>query len=213
MAQYAYVRAMQKGQSLSGQIQAVTQFGVPKTNIITDEQPGVRSRYGELLQILKKGDLLVIKSLAALNDGYDNIACEWQRIAEVIGADICVLDLPAIDTRICDDRKVIISAVTQMLNYCAEKERAHSALQAKGIRYARQRGVKFGRPPKKYSEEFIATVAKYAEGRISLEEALAATNMKQSSFYYHKHKLEVSGVVPVRAVGGSSLAKQGNANA
>ena len=213
MAQYAYVRAMQKGQSLSGQIQAVTQFGVPKTNIITDEQPGVRSRYGELLQILKKGDLLVIKSLAALNDGYDNIACEWQRIAEVIGADICVLDLPAIDTRICDDRKVIISAVTQMLNYCAEKERAHSALQAKGIRYARQRGVKFGRPPKKYSEEFIATIAKYAEGRISLEEALAATNMKQSSFYYHKHKLEVSGVVPVRAVGGSSLAKQGNANA
>lgn len=213
MAKYAYVRAMQKGQSLSGQIQAVTQFGVPKTNIITDEQPGVRSRYGELLQILKKGDLLVIKSLAALNDGYENIACEWQRIAEVIGADICVLDLPAIDTRICDDRKVIISAVTQMLNYCAEKERAHSALQAKGIRYARQRGVKFGRPPKKYSEEFIATVAKYAEGRISLEEALAATNMKQSSFYYHKHKLEVSGVVPVRAVGVSSLAKQGNANA
>ncbi len=213
MAKYAYVRAMQKGQSLSGQIQAVTQFGVPKTNIITDEQPGVRSRYGELLQILKKGDLLVIKSLAALNDGYENIACEWQRIAEVIGADICVLDLPAIDTRICDDRNVIISAVTQMLNYCAEKERAHSALQAKGIRYARQRGVKFGRPPKKYSEEFIATVAKYAEGRISLEEALAATNMKQSSFYYHKHKLEVSGVVPVRAVGVSSLAKQGNANA
>mgnify|MGYP001851639308 FL=1 len=213
MAKYAYVRAMQKGQSLSGQIQAVTQFGVPKTNIITDEQPGVRSRYGELLQILKKGDLLVIKSLAALNDGYENIACEWQRIAEVIGADICVLDLPAIDTRICDDRNVIISAVTQMLNYCAEKERAHSALQAKGIRYARQRGVKFGRPPKKYSEEFIATVAMYAEGRISLEEALAATNMKQSSFYYHKHKLEVSGVVPVRAVGVSSLAKQGNANA
>ena len=213
MAKYAYVRAMQKGQSLSGQIQAVTQFGVPKTNIITDEQPGVRSRYGELLQILKKGDLLVIKSLAALSDGYENIACEWQRIAEVIGADICVIDLPAIDTRICDDRKVIISAVTQMLNYCAEKERAHSALQAKGIRYARQRGVKFGRPPKKYSEEFIATVAKYAEGRISLEEALAATNMKQSSFYYHKHKLEVSGVVPVRAVGVSSLAKQGNANA
>ena len=213
MAKYAYVRAMQKGQGLSGQIQAVTQFGVPKTNIITDEQPGVRSRYGELLQILKKGDLLVIKSLAALSDGYENIACEWQRIAEVIGADICVIDLPAIDTRICDDRKVIISAVTQMLNYCAEKERAHSALQAKGIRYARQRGVKFGRPPKKYSEEFIATVAKYAEGRISLEEALAATNMKQSSFYYHKHKLEVSGVVPVRAVGVSSLAKQGNANA
>lgn len=55
MAKYAYVRAIQKGLSLSGQMQAVTRFGVPKSNIITDEQVGVRTKYGELLQLLKKG--------------------------------------------------------------------------------------------------------------------------------------------------------------
>ena len=196
MAKYAYARPLQKGQSLGRQTQVFLQFGVPKSNIIIDEQIGVRNMYGELLQSIKKGDLLVIKSLTALGDGYDNIACEWLRIADVIGADICVLDMPAIDTRAGEDRKVVISAVAQILGYCAEKERAHSALQAKGIQSAKQRGVKFGRPPKKYSEEFIATVTRFVEKRISLEEALVTTHMKQSSFYYHKHKLELSGIVP-----------------
>lgn len=211
MAKYAYVRAIQKGLSLSGQMQAVMQFGVPKSNIITDEQVGVRTKYGELLQLLKKGDLLVIKSLAALSDSYENIACEWLRIADVIGADICVVDLPAIDTRAGDARKLIVSVVAQILNYCAEKDKAYSALQAKGIQFARQRGVKFGRPPKKYSDEFIATVAQYAARQISLDEALTATHMKQSSFYYHKHKLEVSGVVPVKT-DSTSLIKADKAN-
>ena len=196
MAKYAYARPLQKGQSLGRQTQVFLQFGVPKSNIIIDEQIGVRNMYGELLQSIKKGDLLVIKSLTALGDGYDNIACEWLRIADVIGVDICVLDMPAIDTRAGEDRKVVISAVAQILGYCAEKERAHSALQAKGIQSAKQRGVKFGRPTKKYSEEFIATVTRFVEKRISLEEALVATHMKQSSFYYHKHKLELSGIVP-----------------
>ena len=190
MAKYAYARPLQKGQSLGRQTQVFLQFGVPKSNIIIDEQIGVRNMYGELLQSIKKGDLLVIKSLTALGDGYDNIACEWLRIADVIGADICVLDMPAIDTRAGEDRKVVISAVAQILGYCAEKERAHSALQAKGIQSAKQRGVKFGRPPKKYSEEFIEAARRFKSGEITMKQALLLTGMKQSSFYYHIHKLE-----------------------
>lgn len=190
MAKYAYARPLQKGQSLGRQTQVFLQFGVPKSNIIIDEQIGVRNMYGELLQSIKKGDLLVIKSLTALGDGYDNIACEWLRIADVIGADICVLDMPAIDTRAGEDRKVVISAVAQILGYCAEKERAHSALQAKGIQSAKQRGVKFGRPPKKYSDEFIEAARRFKSGEITMKDALVLTGMKQSSFYYHIHKLE-----------------------
>ena len=194
MAKYAYARPLQKGQSLGRQTQVFLQFGVPKSNIIIDEQIGVRNMYGELLQSIKKGDLLVIKSLAALGDGYDNIACEWLRIADVIGVDICVLDMPAIDTRAGEDRKVVISAVAQILGYCAEKERAHSALQAKGIQSAKQRGVKFGRPPKKYSNEFINIVCKFCKKEITLKQALIETHMKQSSLYYHVKKLKESGM-------------------
>ena len=195
MAKFAYARTLQRGPSLSKQIQDLSQFCVPKSNIFVDEQPASRASFVKLLQSLKKGDLLVIKTLLVLNEGYEKISRDWTRIAGTIGADVCVLDLPALDTRAGDDRSVVVSAVSQLLDFCAEKERAHSALQAKGIQSARQRGVKFWRPPKQYSKAFITTVERFCKKEITLEEALAATKMKQSSFYYHKHKLELLGLI------------------
>ena len=190
MAKYAYARALQKGQSLNKQIQSFSQFGVPRGNIFTDEQPNSYGAYGELLQILKRGDLLVIKSLSALGDGYGGIATEWSRITGSIGADIYVIDMPALDTRSASDREVISAVVVQLMNFCNERARKQSTLQAKGIQAAKQRGVKFGRPPKKYSDEFIEAARRFKSGEITMKQALLLTGMKQSSFYYHIPKLE-----------------------
>ena len=190
MAKYAYARALQKGQSLNKQIQSFSQFGVSRGNIFTDEQPNAYSAYSELLQILKRGDLLVIKSLSALGDGYGGIATEWSRITSTLGVDICVLDMPALDTRLGSSKEVVSSAVIQILNFCNERARKQSTLQAKGIQAAKQRGVKFGRPPKKYSDEFIEAARRFKSGEITMKQALLLTGMKQSSFYYHIHKLE-----------------------
>lgn len=190
MARYAYARATNGGQSVLRQIQCFSQFGVEKAEIYADEKLNTRTAYGDLLQTLKEGDLLVIKSLTALADGYDGMATEWTRITS-LGVDICVADMPAVDTRRGENRGTVIAAVAQMLSFCAEKERAHSTLQAKGIEAAKQRGVKFGRPAKQYSEEFIDAVKRFKAGEITLKQALAFTGMKQSSFYYHVHKLEM----------------------
>ena len=190
MAKYAYARALQKGQSLNKQIQSFSQFGVPRGNIFTDEQPNSYGAYGELLQILKRGDLLVIKSLSALGDGYGGIATEWSRITGSVGADIYVIDMPALDTRSASDREVISAVVVQLMNFCNERARKQSTLQAKGIQAAKQRGVKFGRPPKKYSDEFISAARRFKSGEITMKQALLLTGMKQSSFYYHIHRLE-----------------------
>ena len=195
LTKYAYVRAVRHGQSISKQIQSFSQFGVPKANILADEHGDGRKSYGELLQALKKGDLLVIKTLTALGDGYDDIATEWTRITGSVGADIYVVDMPALDTRIGGDNSVVSAAVVQLLNYCADKARKQSALQAKGIQEAKERGVKFGRPMTKYSDEFVDTVNQFCRKQISLEDALCKTNMKQSSFYYHVKKLKESGLV------------------
>ena len=198
MAKYAYARALQKGQSLNKQIQSFSQFGVSRGNIFTDEQPNAYGAYGELLQILKRGDLLVIKSLSALGDGYGGIATEWSRITGSIGADIYVIDMPALDTRSASDREVISAVVVQLMNFCNERARKQSTLQAKGIQAAKQRGVKFGRPTKQYTKEFISTVTDFCNKNITLEQALCATHMKQSSFYYHVKKLKVNGFVVVK---------------
>lgn len=195
MAKYAYARALPGGQSLNKQIGIFSQFGVLKEGVYTDEKPAVRVQYGNLLEALKKGDLLVIKTLHALGDSYDAIATEWTRITSSIGADIYVADMPALDTRVEGARDTICAVVVQLLNFCAEKERAHSALQAKGIQSAKERGVKFGRPMTKYSDEFVDTVNQFCRKQISLEDALCKTNMKQSSFYYHVKKLKESGLV------------------
>ncbi len=193
MAKYAYARALNGGQSLNRQIQAFAQFGVEKSAIYADEKLNTRTAYGELLRVLEKGDLIVIKSLFALSDSYDGMATEWTRLTS-LGADICVADMPALDTRVGGDREAIAAAVGQLLNFCAEKERAHSALQAKGIQSAKERGVRFGRPTKQYSEEFIDIARRFKAGEITMKQALALTGMKQSSFYYHIHRLESIGM-------------------
>ena len=193
MAKYAYARALNGGQSLNRQIQAFAQFGVEKSAIYADEKLNTRTAYGELLRVLEKGDLIVIKSLFALSDSYDGMATEWTRLTS-LGADICVADMPALDTRVGGDREAIAAAVGQLLNFCAERERAHSALQAKGIQSAKERGVRFGRPTKQYSEEFIDIARRFKAGEITMKQALALTGMKQSSFYYHIHRLESIGM-------------------
>lgn len=187
MAKYAYARALQKGQSLNKQIQAFSQFGIQRADVFSDEQPNQRTEYGKLLDILKRGDLLVIKTLTALGDNYGAIATEWSRITGILGAGICVLDMPALDTRLGSSMEVVSSAVVQLLNFCDEKARKQSALQAKGIQSAKQRGVKFGRPPKKYSDEFVDAARRFKSGEITMKQALVLTGMKQSSFYYHLH--------------------------
>ena len=193
MAKYAYARTLNGGQSLGKQIQAFAQFGVEKSAIYADEKLNTRTAYGELLQVLKKGDLVVIKSLSALSDSYEGMATEWTRLTS-LGTDVCVADMPALDTRIGENRDAIAAAVGQLLNFCAEKERAHSALQAKGIQSAKERGVRFGRPTKQYSEEFIDIARRFKAGEITMKQALALTGMKQSSFYYHIHRLESIGM-------------------
>ena len=194
MAKYAYARTLQKGQSLNKQLQAFAQFGVPKSNIYVDEKAGTSTSYGELLQVLKRGDLLIIKTLTALGDSYGAISTEWTRLTGSMGADIYVVDMPALDTRVGSDRAIVSSAVVQLLNFCDEKARNQSALQAKGIQSAKQRGVKFGRPTKQYSNEFINIVCKFCKKEITLNQALIETHMKQSSFYYHVKKLKESGM-------------------
>lgn len=194
MAKYAYARTLQKGQSLNKQLQAFAQFGVPKSNIYVDEKAGTSTSYGELLQVLKRGDLLIIKTLTALGDSYGAISTEWTRLTGSMGTDIYVVDMPALDTRVGSDRAIVSSAVVQLLNFCDEKARNQSALQAKGIQSAKQRGVKFGRPTKQYSNEFINIVCKFCKKEITLKQALIETHMKQSSFYYHVKKLKESGM-------------------
>lgn len=197
MNTYAYARVSTRDQNLQRQISALIEFGIEKNRIFLDKKSGKdfeRKEYKKLIKKLKSGDLLVIKSIDRLGRNYDQIITEWAYITNTVGADILVLDMPLLDTRTKAETlvgKFISDIVLQVLSFVAENERANiRERQADGIRLAKQNGVKFGRPKKQYSNEFILIATDYIEKRIPLKTALQLSGVKQDNFFYHIRQIK-----------------------
>lgn len=187
---YAYARVSSKDQRLERQIAAFNDSNITFDRIFCDKKTGEnfeRINYKRLIKKLRAGDLLVIKSIDRLGRNYDRILREWKRITKEIGADIYVIDMPLLDTR-CHEKnligKLIADIVLQLLSFVAENERVNiRTRQAEGIKAAKERGVKFGRPRIACPENFPEIAEKYMQHQIRLTEALSLSNMKISSFY------------------------------
>ena len=197
MNAYAYARVSARDQNLQRQISAFIEYGIEKSRIFSDKKSGKdfeRKEYKKLIRKLKNGDLLVIKSIDRLGRNYDQIIAEWAFITNAIGADILVLDMPILDTRTKADTlvgKFISDIVLQVLSFVAENERANiRERQADGIRLAKQNGVKFGRPRKKYSDDFLSVATDYIQKRIPLKTALKLSGVKQDNFFYHIRQIK-----------------------
>ena len=197
MNTYAYARVSARDQNLDRQIAAFEEFGVERDHIFSDKKSGKdfeRKGYKRLLRKLKAGDLLVIKSIDRLGRNYDRIISEWTYITNTLGADILVLDMPLLDTRAKTDTlvgRVLSDVVLQVLSFVAQNERENiKARQAEGIRIAKQKGVKFGRPARTYSEHFLSVASDFLEKRVSSREAASELGISRENFYYHVKKIK-----------------------
>lgn len=150
---YAYIRVSTKQQKIDRQYEEIKALDINDKNIYIDKESGKdfdRTNYKKLIKKLKKDDLLIIKSIDRLGRNYHMILDEWARITKNIEADIKVLDMPLLDTRIKNGNlvgKFISDIVLQVLSFVAENERNNiKERQAEGIRIAKEKGVRFGRP-------------------------------------------------------------------
>ena len=69
MKKYGYIRVSTKEQNPDRQLAALQEFDIPKENIYLDQMSGKdfrRPQYQRLMQALRKGDLLIIKSIDRL---------------------------------------------------------------------------------------------------------------------------------------------------
>ena len=203
MKTYGYARVSAQDQNVTRQMDAFASLGIIPRFIYVDKQSGKdfeRVAYQRLIRKLKKGDTLFIKSIDRLGRSYAAIQREWFRITNEIGADIVVLDMPLLDTRSTPENligKFISDLVLQILSFVAENERTNiRQRQKEGIESAKRRGVKFGRPEKSYSPEFIAVIQAYFAGTIGLAEALVQLKIHRSNFYYHARRLRSLGYLP-----------------
>ena len=99
---YGYIRVSTKNQNEDRQVQALLANSIRKEHIYMDKQSGKdfkRPMYRELLRKLKKDDILYITSIDRLGRNYKEILEEWRRLTRIKQVDICVLDMPLLDTR------------------------------------------------------------------------------------------------------------------
>ena len=190
MAQvYGYVRVSSIDQNEERQIVELSKRNVLSKNIYIDKQSGKsfeRPQYKKLVRKLKQGDLLYILSIDRLGRNYLEIQEQWRILTKEKGIDICVIDMPLLDTRNGKDLMgtFIADLVLQILSFVAQNERENiRKRQAQGIAVAKAKGIKFGRPEIALPENFGELVLECEKKRLPLSEVLVVCKMSESTFY------------------------------
>lgn len=187
---YAYIRVSTKQQKIDRQYEEIKEFNVDDKKIYIDKESGKdfdRTNYKKLIKKIKKDDLLIIKSIDRLGRNYQMILEEWARITKTIGADIKVIDMPLLDTRIEGKNlvgKFISDIVLQVLSFVAEKERNNiKQRQAEGIRIAKEKGIKFGRPKVVLPPNTNEIIERYINKELTNNQAAKIIGVSRGTFF------------------------------
>ncbi|MBR1685006.1 MAG: recombinase family protein [Clostridia bacterium] len=191
---YGYVRVSSQDQNEDRQLIALREKLVDPEKIFVDKQSGKdfdRPQYSKMVQKLRAGDLLYVLSIDRLGRNYEEIQRQWRILTKDIGIDICVIDMPLLDTRNGKDLMgtFIADLVLQILSFVAQSERENiKKRQAEGIAAARARGVHLGRPALPIPDIFEETVKAWEAGQIGLEEAQRRCGMTETTFYRRRRE-------------------------
>lgn len=186
---YGYVRVSSKEQNIDRQMVVMEKANIAREKIYIDKLSGKdfnRPQYKKLIKKLKSGDELYIKSIDRLGRDYDEIIEQWRYITKVKDVDIIVVDFPLLDTRNKISGitgKFTADLALQILSYVAQIERENThQRQMEGIKEAKNKGVKFGRPRSKLPDNFDEVYKKWEENRISKREAARILNISHPTF-------------------------------
>ena len=193
---YGYIRVSSTDQNEDRQLMAMREKQVPPSHLYIDKQSGKdfdRPRYQRMVRRMQQGDLLYVLSIDRLGRNYEEIQEQWRILTKEKGVDICVIDMPLLDTRNGKDLMgtFIADLVLQILSFVAHSERDNiRKRQAEGIAAAHARGVRFGRPPVPEPEQFSSVVRDYQKRRITLEQAARQCGMPKATFYSKVQRMQ-----------------------
>lgn len=187
--EYGYVRVSSTDQNEDRQMNALQEKDILNKNIYMDKVSGKdfnRPEYKKLVKKLQAGDILYILSIDRLGRNYEEIQTQWRLLTKEIGIDICVIDMPLLNTRNGKDLMgtFIADLVLQILSFVAQNERETiRKRQAQGIAAAKAKGVHLGRPVKKAPDGFTELIKLWEKKKISLKDVLVQCDMSESTFY------------------------------
>jgi len=197
MITYGYVRVSSTDQNEDRQMIALHQVGVEDKHIFMDKQSGKdfeRPQYKKMVKKMRHGDLLYVLSIDRLGRNYDEIQHQWRVLTKEIGIDVCVIDMPLLDTRRSKDLlgTFVADLVLQVLSFAAHNERDNiRKRQAEGIAAAKARGVHMGRPVINAPPDFDQIVKSWEKKEITMEEAMKRCRMSETTFYRRRREMQL----------------------
>ena len=197
MKVFGYVRVSSTDQNEDRQMIALRQVGVPDENIYMDKMSGKdfnRPQYKKMVKRMKQGDLIYVLSIDRLGRNYDEIQNQWRILTKEIGIDVCVIDMPLLDTRQSKDLlgTFVADLVLQVLSFAANNERDNiRKRQTEGIAAAKARGVHMGRPVVEAPSDFEEIVKAWEKKKITMEEAMKQCGMSETTFYRRRREMRL----------------------
>lgn len=188
---FGYARVSSREQHEDRQIEALTNYGVSRDNIIVDKCSGKdteREGYQYLKkQILRNGDTLVIKELDRLSRSKSDIKQELE-FFKCNGIHVKILDIPTTLTDFPPEQMWVMDMINailiEVLGSIAENERLKiRRRQRDGIDAALKKNVRFGRPAIAKPENWDTVVKQIDAKEITVSQALQALNISRSSYY------------------------------
>lgn len=188
---YYYARVSSNEQNLDRQLEAFRQMGADDREIITDKASGKnleRTGYQALKStILRRGDVLVVKSLDRLSRSKTDIKNELEYFRSK-GIRLKVLDLPTTLIELPEGQEWIFDMINniliEVLSSIAEQERITiRQRQREGIEAARRMGKHLGRFPIAYPDNWSELYTLWKRGDITAKEFMSATGLKKTTFY------------------------------
>ena len=197
MTVYGYARVSSTDQNEDRQMIALHQVGLEDKHIFMDKQSGKdfdRPQYKKMVKKMRRGDLLYVLSIDRLGRNYDEIQHQWRILTKEIGIDVCVIDMPLLDTRRSKDLlgPFVADLVLQVLSFAAYNERDNiRKRQAEGIAAAKARGVRFGRPVKIPPDDFPEMVSQWEKKIICFQDLKEKCGMSEATFYRRLRELRM----------------------
>ena len=178
MSIYGYCRVSSNDQNEDRQLIAMNELEIPAEQIFMDKQSGKdfnRPQYKMLVKKLNPGDLIYVPSIDRLGRNYQEIQNQWRVLTKEKEVDICVIDMPLLDTRLHKDLigTFISDIVLQILSFVAQSERENiKKRQAAGIAAAKAKGKHIGRPIKSAPDNFGELIKVWEHKQLPLSEIL-----------------------------------------
>lgn len=198
---FGYARVSSKEQNLDRQLLQLKKY-VPEENILVDKASGKdleRQSYQALKGALglRSGDTLYITSLDRLSRNKEETKKELQWFKEK-QIRLRILDLPTSLIEVPEGQQWIMDMIQniliEVLASIAEQERLTiRKRQREGIDAARIKGKHMGRPKIKVPANFFVIYEQWKQEKITAKKAMAALNMKSSTFYRMVKEYESKG--------------------